>query len=464
MVINAVFPRDSVWKRRLLCVVYIPACVISLIIGFWYVDNPLFLVFSILFFLFTLRRKYRARVLPVFLAVALFLPVAGTLYVSLGPAGDIIAAGLCILTAYWLIRVKILSQAPDSLVHYCLIGALLTVWFYFIPAPYPSAWILSQKGVSNVASLDTSAGFRKDMEFRQTNFVDEYSPGLLLVGAKRYLFHQGYLGYYLLIDDKPGYALHEAGLSGDFPAIELLRCGGSGPVSQRKDKIFLGEERLLFVDPELSPPNTGFCSEKAHVLVFGDECSLYAFDVEQRKMLLQEHAKLFFNGIMSYLIAPYGGGKLVYLKNKKHPIIGGRSPDGQTFSWKPAGYQVRAYWGEDKLVGNEDLDYVLSFRMLGFVSKIEPETGRKIQSAQIWPGMRFATMNMKMRLVFSVNEWLGIIEVLDLDSLKRVDVVFVGQRARKLNFSRDQRGLGYMVSSVGVFKIDFCQRLPDRCQ
>jgi hypothetical protein len=58
----------------------------------------------------------------------------------------------------------------------------------------------------------------------------------------------------------------------------------------------------------------------------------------------------------------------------------------------------------------------------------------------------------------------GIIEVLDLDSLNRVDLLYVGPRPRRLNLSRYQQGLGYMVSSVGVFQIDFCQRLLDRCQ
>jgi hypothetical protein len=408
MIANVLFPRDSTWKRRLLYVIYIPLSIVFLIPAFL-CGISLYLVFALTFVLFALKPAHRATVLPIFLAIPLFLLLAGPLYVSLGFAGSLISAVLCFLAAYFLVRAKILGQAADIPVHLCLINAMFIVWFYFIPAPYPSSLVLAQKGVSNIASFDTSAELRKTLQYYQTNFVDEYSRDSLLVGTKRHLASSGFVHRYLLIDKKPGYNMREVKPPRDFTAVQLLRCGGSEPASQRSNEITLGAGRPPLVDSELSPPETGFCIERTHTLVLGDDFSLYIFDVDNNKILLQDHVNYsFVLGLLPNVIAPYGGGKLYYLRNRRFPMIGSRQSTGQPILWKPADYKIfPIFWGEDKLLGNEDLDSVLLFRKFGSLSKIDPESGREIQAARIMPGMRFGTIDMKMRLVFVVNEWLG---------------------------------------------------------
>ena len=55
--VNFLFPRDSTWKRRLLFAIYVPVLIVLLSIAFS-IGHIVFIVFSLVFFLFGSRRRY----------------------------------------------------------------------------------------------------------------------------------------------------------------------------------------------------------------------------------------------------------------------------------------------------------------------------------------------------------------------------------------------------------------------
>ncbi len=464
-VVNLIAPERRKWKTVLLIAFYGPFLPLSLVNLVSY-GNLYYVVFAVLFFVLAVIPKTRRVAFFGTLALALWLYLASLAQAYLGLAG-VVAVTLGIVAGTFVAARKQLDREwfhfpADAFAHYFLVSLVLLSWFFFLPSPVASRFVTAQAGVQAVAVHDSDSAYRGRFAFHQMNFVDELSPGVLLVGVKRKLpngmtIHRNY------VFDVAANKWRDSPLPQPVTSVHLIRCEPGDyllPESEKRNWV----ERTVNMGRGFSwygPTMAGFCLPTAGVYLVGDETSAKLVDRADGEVV-HEFA---FTEVLPLaplrFFAPYGDGKIASFHNRYFTRI----------TYDRAGREVHQdrtvyredLFGESIVLGAEGHPYIYLVKTNGKVRKIDPEGPYVKAENRVLPGFRFATFDPHLRLLYVVNELLGIVEVVDAETMRRIDWVYIGHAGRRVNLAVREPGVGYVVSAVGILKLDFCRRLPERC-
>jgi len=465
-VANLLQPQRTRWKRRLLIIVYAPFPVLVAIHLIIY-ESYYFFLFGAGYFLLMTKRSARLPVFAATLGVVVWLWSASFAQ-ALGGTW-LVAAVTALLLVVWLQAARkkvfrILFHSPEDIfVHFFLICLAHLTWFFFIPAPYPGAWIAGQRGVDCMADSYTHGAFRRVSLLNQFNLAAEWPDGSLVLTTKR-----------SALDDRPDYRLfffdqHTGALREEISdriltTEQLVECPPGRPITQ--PNVARDSTIGLFGKPDR--PNWrgaekgGYCLMETGLLLLSDERQIIFTDLETGEEVHRQDVPGTFPKDSIRFFAPYGPGKLATLQNEFLTLIR-YDRINRKLKWKIKKSFTRRLEGESRMLGDESYPYVYFVDAVGQVERIEPEAGAVMARGKILPGFRFAVFEPRLRLLYVVNDLLGVLEVLDGEDLRRLDRLYVGHAARRFNPAREERGIGYLVSSAGIFRLDICARLPDTC-
>jgi len=462
---NLVYPRRHKWKTRLLLLVYLPFLPLMLL-NMYEFRSYYYLVLPVVYFGPAAWRRLRPAVFVGSLALTLGL-FSASLCLAYGNGWWLLGVslalgiGLALFVRYRLDR-PLLEAPEDLVVHFCLIAAALLTWFFFFPAPYPSAWLARQTGVQIVAAHDASPSYRDAFFGCQLNMVDALNPGELLITTKRrapeVLTH--FESYRLQSSD--GTVAPEADEQ-TVTTDHLVRCPADRVVRQKGiEKNVLNMPIIFLKKDEQYPMVTGFCLDRSGLLALGNHYRAEITDQATGRLVFSLERGAIRQPFVMQTLAPFGGEKVAHFADRTLAWGEYLPKFGRFFLQSRYDLSVK-FHGETTLLGHPDSPFVYLVRAEGQVWKIDPPTESITAKGAIWPGFRFAAYDRDLHALFVTNDLLGLVEVLDAETLSRLDTVYVGHAARRLNISPFEPGVGHIVSAAGVLRIDFCRRLPDRC-
>lgn len=465
--LNLLQPRPAKWKRILLLIGYAPFPILMAIHLINY-SSYYYLVFAALYFLPMVWRGPRTVVFATTLGLLAWLWLASAGNALGGPL--LVAALTLTLLAVWIAAAvknvfPALFQPPEDIfVHFFIFSLVHLTWFFFMPAPYPGAWLAEQRGFERLADSSSNAAYRKVGFLSQMGLAAEWPDGSLVLTTKRSTVDSR-PDYRLFFFDQQTGALREETSDRVITTEQLVECPPGRPITQTN----IPRESIISLFGKPDQPawrgaeKSGYCLTESRLLMLSDERQLRFTDSETGEEVYRHEEKDAFPNDAVRFFAPYGPGKLAAVLNERLNLI---EYDRATrkFKWKVNKSFIHRMEGESRLLGDESYPYVFLVNAAGRVEKIDAEAGAIIARGAILPGFRFVAFEPRLRLLYVVNDLLGILEVLDGEDLRRLDRIYVGHAARRFNPAREARGVGYIVSSAGMFRLDICERLPDKCR
>lgn len=463
--VNLAYPQRNKWKTRLLLVAYLPFLPLMLLNMYEY-RSFYYLALPPIYFGLAAWKRLRPAVFVASLALTAWLFLASYCRAH-GGGVLLVGASLALGAAVFLLvrrgAYRSLIEAPEDLVvHFCLISTALVSWFFFFPAPFPSAWLEKQEGVTVEAACDTSRPYRDAFFGCQINMVDALAPGELLISTKRrapeVLTH--FETYRL--QTATGTITPETGAR-TITTDHLVRCPAERIIRQEKiEKNVLSMPIVLRKKDAQFPMVTGFCLDRSGLLAIGNHYRADIIDQATGQSVFTLERAAIRQPYAMPTLAPFGGGKIAHFADRTL-AWGEYLPAGGRF-YLQSSYDLSVkFHGETILLGHPDIPFVYLVRAEGHVWKIAPPTEQILASGTIRPGFRFAAYDRDLHALFVTNDLLGIVEVLDGETLAHLDTLYVGHAARRLNISPFEPGIGHIVSAAGVLRIDFCRRLPAHC-
>jgi hypothetical protein len=463
---NLIMPAQRRWKTVALVAAFALFPVAAILNTFPY-GNYYWLALTAVYFALMLPARTRRPTFAVTLALAAGLLGASLLTPFLGAAGLALVGLGALAGGWWLWRsphAASLFEAPaDVFTHYFMITLALLTWFFFLPSPLPSRWVAAQPGVQVVAAADSDPAYRAHFLLHQMNMVDQTAPGELLIGSKRRVpggetIHRNFLY------DLAARHLAQSPMPGAFTTVHLIRCGPDDYLLPSPDERSLGE-RLVNVGRGFTwygPTMSGYCLPGAGLYLVGDETSVRLLDRATGETVHRFTFDEVFPQAPLRFFAPYGVGKIATFH---HGYLTRLHVDETTRAVGESPYRAYAepFSGETLLLGAEGHAFVYLIASHGKIRKIEPDAGRVVAENSILPGFRFATLDERLELIYVVHDLLGMVEVIDARTMRRLDRLYVGHAARRVNLSPYAPGVAYTISGLGVLRLDFCERLPGRC-
>jgi len=448
------WPGRRQWKTRLVTAVFGAFALVALgnVLLF---GNVYFGAAAVAYLALTAVTRLRRTVFWLTLGGTLWLVAAALTQPWFGPAGGLVAAVVLAVAGVVVARRPgsrdLAAGYDDTLVLFFQCSLVVLSVFFFLPSPVPSRWLERQPGVSVVAAVDRGGAYRDTFLFHQVHMADELDEASLVVTAKRRL-PGGVTRFRSYRLDATTGAMSEAPFTRPVTAAHLLRCA--------PDEILPAPDETA--PDALAPQRSGYCLPDLGVYLVGTETRVGLLDRSSGVLVSEFPRRGLGSRVPLRFFAPYRDGPLASFHNDVLSRVTFDATTGAVTEQPVKAYR-EPLMGETSLVGDADYPDVFLVKTSGSVRRIDPVRGRIVAEGDVWPGFRFVTFDPRLELLLVVNDLLGVVEVLDARTMRRLDVVYVGHAARRVNLSWRTPGRAYVVSAVGVLRLDFCERLPGRC-
>jgi hypothetical protein len=365
-------------------------------------------------------------------------------------------AVVIVMAFSWLaIRLKRAAVIPkwfdspeDGLVLLVLSAAPLIGWFFFLPPVLPTSLLDHQRGVQMLLAVDRNAAVRKFLFLRHPAVADELPGGQSVLAGVKYSLSTFGRTRNAELDLGTG---NFRAVSTDMTAYHLPRCPGEEWIRLRS----------TYIPPDLHAPLLSYCMSRAGLFFMGGDKGILLLELSSGRILIHETDDNRRN--LAKKFAPFGVGRLARFSDDGRLDVGTYEAGASTMTWSPTPLKVDSFAVDDIVIGGEGQNRIYLVRCEGLIQKIEPGAFAPEIERRVFPGVRFTTFVPELKVLCLVNTWVGMVEILDADSLKTLDTFFVGHQARRVNMSFRKKGLAYMITNAGIVRLDLCARLPDRC-